>query len=46
LEETYLPGIADHCAIETNHTGLLFSQQAARQVTQFLQQGRFDHAEP
>ena len=45
VEETHLPGIADHCAIETNHTGLLFSQEAARQVTQFLQQGAFDHAE-
>jgi hypothetical protein len=45
VEETCLPGIADHCAIETNHTGLLFSQEAARQVTQFLQQGAFDHAE-
>jgi hypothetical protein len=45
VEETHLPGIADHCAIETNHTGLLFSQEAARQVTQFLQQGVFDHAE-
>jgi hypothetical protein len=44
VEETCLPGIADHCAIETNHTGLLFSQEAARQVTQFLQQGVFDHA--
>jgi pimeloyl-ACP methyl ester carboxylesterase len=42
VDETWLPGIADHCVIETNHTGLLFSQEAARQVTQFLQQGRFD----
>lgn len=44
VAETFLPGIADHCAIETNHTGLLFSQDAARQVTQFLHQGVFDHA--
>jgi pimeloyl-ACP methyl ester carboxylesterase len=44
VDETCLPGIADHCVIETNHTGLLFSQEAARQVTQFLQQGRFDRS--
>ncbi len=43
VDETNLPGIADHCVIETNHTGLLFSVEAARQVTQFLQRGRFDH---
>jgi pimeloyl-ACP methyl ester carboxylesterase len=44
VDETCLPGIADHCVVETNHTGLLFSVEAARQVTQFLHQGRFDHA--
>ena len=42
VDETCLPGIADHCIVETNHTGLLFSQEAARQVTQFLHRGRFD----
>jgi len=45
VDETFLPGIADHCAIETNHTGLLFSQEAARQVTQFLKQGRFGRSD-
>lgn len=44
VEETRLPGIADHCVVETNHTGLLFSQEAARQVTEFLHQGHFQHA--
>lgn len=44
VAETRLPGIADHCVIETNHTGLLFSPEAARQVTQFLHAGHFDHA--
>jgi hypothetical protein len=44
VAETRLPGIADHCVIETNHTGLLFSPEAARQVMQFLHGGRFDHA--
>ncbi|MHA6205330.1 esterase/lipase family protein [Dyella soli] len=42
VDETQLPGIADHCVIETNHTGLLFSPEVARQVTRFLQSGRFD----
>jgi hypothetical protein len=41
VEETALPGIADHCVVETNHTGLLFSQEASRQVTEFLQHGQF-----
>lgn len=41
VEETRLPGLADHCVIETNHTGLLFSQDVARKVTQFLRNGRF-----
>ncbi|MFC4528614.1 alpha/beta hydrolase [Dyella halodurans] len=45
VDETHLPGIADHCVIETNHTGLLFSVEAARQVTQFLQRGRFDRTD-
>lgn len=43
VDETRLPGIADHCVVETNHTGLLFVPEAARQVTQFLQNGHFDH---
>jgi pimeloyl-ACP methyl ester carboxylesterase len=46
VDETCLPGIADHCVVETNHTGLLFSPEAARQVTEFLHRGRFDHAAP
>jgi pimeloyl-ACP methyl ester carboxylesterase len=42
VDETCLPGIADHCVVETNHTGLLFSMEVARQVTEFLHRGRFD----
>ncbi len=41
VEETRLPGLTDHCVIETNHTGLLFSQDVARKVTQFLRDGGF-----
>jgi pimeloyl-ACP methyl ester carboxylesterase len=43
VEETRLPGLADHCVVETSHTGLLFSQDVARQTTRFLQSGRFEH---
>ncbi|RAO75647.1 alpha/beta hydrolase [Dyella jiangningensis] len=42
VAETRLPGIADHCVVESNHTGLLFVPEVARQVTQFLQTGHFD----
>lgn len=41
VEETLLPGLTDHCTVETNHTGLLFSADVARRVAHFLQQGRF-----
>jgi hypothetical protein len=44
VEETRLPGLADHCVIEANHTGLLFSVDVARQVAQFLRHGQFVHA--
>ena len=42
VEETRLPGVADHCVVEANHTGLLFSQEVARLVTAFLRHGHFD----
>ncbi len=41
VEETRLPGLADHHVIETNHTGLLFSPEAAQQAARFLRTGRF-----
>jgi hypothetical protein len=41
VAETRLPGLADHCVVETSHTGLLLSADAARQVVHFLQTGRF-----
>ncbi|WP_266168463.1 esterase/lipase family protein [Dyella subtropica] len=44
VAETELPGVADHCVVEANHTGLLFSAEAGRQITQFLRHGRFEHA--
>jgi pimeloyl-ACP methyl ester carboxylesterase len=42
VAETRLPGLTDHCLVEANHTGLLFSPVVARQVTCFLRQGRFE----
>jgi pimeloyl-ACP methyl ester carboxylesterase len=43
VEETRLPGLADHIALRTTHTGMLFSPQVALQVAAFLRNGRFDH---
>lgn len=44
VAETMLPGLADHCVVEANHTGLLFSQEVARLVAEFLRHGRFSPA--
>ena len=41
VEETRLPGLADHCVVETNHTGLLFSPEVAQLTASFLHCGRF-----
>lgn len=41
VSETRLPGLADHCVIETSHTGLLLSVDAVRQVVAFLRDGHF-----
>jgi pimeloyl-ACP methyl ester carboxylesterase len=41
VEETRLPGIADHCTLTLSHTGLLFSAQAAELIIRFLRTGRF-----
>jgi pimeloyl-ACP methyl ester carboxylesterase len=42
VDETRLPGLADHCVVEANHTGLLFSADVAQRVARFLRQGRFE----
>lgn len=42
VAETHLPGISDHCVVHASHTGLLFSNAAARQAIAFLRRGRFD----
>lgn len=42
VAETRLPGLADHCVLETSHTGMLVSADVARQVAFFLRDGRFE----
>ena len=44
VQETRLPGLADHCVVACSHSGLVFSAEAARQAVNFLRDGRF--AEP
>lgn len=41
VEETRLPGIADHRTVRASHTGLLFSAAAAELAIGFLSRGRF-----
>ena len=41
VEETRLPGITDHCVIAAAHTGLVYSDPAARHTIEFLRDGRF-----
>ena len=41
VAETRLPGLADHCVIDTNHTGLLLSAEVSRLTASFLRDGRF-----
>jgi hypothetical protein len=41
VDETRLPGLADHCVVETNHTGLLFSPEVAQLTAGFLHCGHF-----
>lgn len=42
LEETRLPGLADHCCVPCSHTGLVLSPQAAAQAAHFLRHGQFE----
>ena len=41
VDETRLPGLADHCVVACSHSGLVFSADAARQAAHFLREGRF-----
>ena len=42
VAETQLPGLAAHCVVETSHTGLVLSADAARQAAHFLREGCFE----
>jgi pimeloyl-ACP methyl ester carboxylesterase len=44
VAETRLPGLADHCVVESNHMGLLFSAEVAHRVECFLRAGHFPPA--
>ena len=39
--ETRLAGLADHAVIQSSHTGLVFSEQAAELAANFLEHGLF-----
>jgi pimeloyl-ACP methyl ester carboxylesterase len=41
VEETYLPGAADHIVLPVSHTGMVFSAAVAQQTAHFLQNGKF-----
>ncbi|MBJ6980188.1 alpha/beta fold hydrolase [Luteimonas sp. MC1782] len=41
LDETRVPGLADHVLIDASHSGLLVSREAVRQVLAFLESGAF-----
>ena len=41
VDETRLPGLADHCVVASSHSGLVLSADAARQAAHFRREGRF-----
>ncbi len=41
VDETRLPGLTDHCVVDTSHTGLLFSTDVAEHTARFLRHGSF-----
>ncbi len=41
VDETRVPGLADHVVIDASHSGLLFSAEAVRQVAGYLARGSF-----
>ena len=41
VSETRVPGLADHVVVGASHSGLMFSDEAAEQVAEFLEHGRF-----
>jgi pimeloyl-ACP methyl ester carboxylesterase len=43
LAETCLPGIVDHLSVKSGHTGLVFSEEVARQCAVFIRDSSFSH---
>jgi len=43
VDETRLPGLADHLVLPLSHTGLLVSRRVADETAVFLREGRFAH---
>jgi pimeloyl-ACP methyl ester carboxylesterase len=46
VAETRLPGLADHCVVESSHPRLLFAPAVARRVACYLREGRCAAAPP
>lgn len=44
VAETRWPGASAHCEVNTSHTGLTLSREAADLTVRFLRSGRFDEA--
>lgn len=44
VQETGLPGAADHIVLPVSHTGMMISSKVAHQCAFFLDHGRFDHS--
>lgn len=44
VDETRVPGLADHVVVRASHSGLIFSDAVMRQTTHFLRHGRFERA--
>jgi len=42
VEETYMPGLADHLVMDVSHSGMLTSRKVAHQTDIFLRTGRFE----
>ena len=41
IEETRMPGLADHIVLPVSHSGMLFSGDVAAQTASFLRDGKF-----
>jgi hypothetical protein len=42
VSETRVPGLADHIVVDASHSGLMFSDEVAGRIDEFLRHGRFD----